>query len=107
MTTNGSGQSSITLSTNSKGQVQPEVKVYAPTRPATILDDPFAPPLLVRPMTPAEVRDEAIELARIATVALCKAVDELASAGVPTVYSPEAVASMREFYHRIVHGKAA
>ena len=78
-------QSSITLSTSAKGVVQPDVKVYAS-------------PAGLAALTQVELRDEAIELARIATVVLCKAVDALATAGVPTVFSPEAVASMRHHY---------
>ena len=92
MSENGSGQTSVTLSTNAKGVVQVDVKVYAqPKGLASVVP--------VDAMGRAiEVQDEAIELGRIATVALCKAVEELTIAGVPTVFSPEAVASMRQHY---------
>ena len=97
MSENGSGQTSVTLSTNAKGVVQVDVKVYAPPRPTTIKDWASGQELFpIRSVQ--DVQDEAIELARIATVALCKAVEELTIAGVPTVFSPEAVASMRQHY---------
>ena len=101
MTTNGSGQSSITLATNSKGQVQPEVKVYAP--PVQEITPEPGLKLTIK-VSREDVRDEAIELARIATVALCKAVDELAMAGVPTVFSDDVVRSMRKAYADAIHG---
>ena len=82
----GSSQSSISLAVNSKGAVQPDVKLYAPP----------VDPALVLAMD--EVLDQGLQLARHAVTVLCKVADELAVAGAPMVWDAETVSRMRNLY---------
>ena len=80
-------QSSITLSTNAKGLVQPEVKLYG---------SPWEPPENL--VLPRSFLSDGLELADGVVAVYCRLVDKLALAGVPTVWDAETVGRMRNWW---------
>ena len=77
-------QSSVELDTTAKGLVVPKVKVYAPH-----LIDGYSGNVYAT--------DDPMTLADTAVRLLCKTVDDLTVAGIPTVYDAAVVTSMRAY----------
>ena len=81
-------QSSITLATNAKGLVQPEVKLYG--KGDVVLSN--GAQLVQSPLS------EGLELVDHVVAVYCRLVDKLALAGVPTVWDAETVGRMRNWW---------